>query len=62
MDKVQQFRRRAAECREEATRSTTADVRQNYIGLAEMWDRLAEERLAFFVAKPADEEDGSSAG
>lgn len=49
MNKVNQYRQRAAECREEAARSTVPDVRRNYSELAEMWDRLAEERLTFFV-------------
>lgn len=53
MDKVNQYRRRAAECRDLALGPTMADVRQNYADLADMWDRLADERLAFF--EPTEE-------
>ena len=49
MDKVQEFRRRAGECRGLAGKSTSAEIRKNYEGLATVWERLAEERLAFFV-------------
>ena len=48
MDKVGEFRRRAAECRALAASSALADIRQNYAELAEVWDRLADERLVFF--------------
>jgi hypothetical protein len=50
MDKVRAFRNRAAECRQQAAASTHPAVQQTYVDLAQMWDRLAQERLAFFVA------------
>jgi hypothetical protein len=50
MDKVKQYRRRAQECCELAAQVTVPDVRVNYEELAAMWDRLADERLTFFVA------------
>jgi hypothetical protein len=50
MDKVQQFRKRAVECRSLAMQGTTAEIKGHYQQLANMWDKLAEERLAFFIS------------
>jgi hypothetical protein len=55
MKKVDEFRRRASHCRELAQSGTSADIRRHYQQLAEMWDRLAEERLTFFVTTEAEE-------
>jgi len=52
MDKVQEFRRRASECQELANKAPNDDLRGHYEGLAKVWDKLAEERLAFFVEDP----------
>ena len=52
MDKVQEFRRRANECRGLAGKSTSAEIRKNYEDLATVWERLAEERLGFFIPAP----------
>ncbi len=49
MDKVKEFRGRAEECRK-LGKIAPPDLRQHYFELANMWDRLAEERLTFFVA------------
>lgn len=63
MDKVNQFRARAAECRKLAA-SSPAGVRQHYETLALMWDKLAEERLAFFLSndEKATQPDGTDNG
>ncbi len=55
MKKVQDFRKRAAECRELSTRASTPEIREHYRNLGEIWDRLAEERLRFFIPKDMDE-------
>ena len=48
MDKVKDYRRRAEECRQ--LRAVAApELRQHYSELAVMWDRMADERLEFFV-------------
>jgi Skp family chaperone for outer membrane proteins len=62
MDKVREFQSKAAECREQAAKADTESVREHYSNLARMWDKLAEERLKFFVKLPAAEsaDDGSS--
>jgi hypothetical protein len=49
MDRTQDYRRRAAECREKAVSATLPAVRENYEELAAMWDKMADERLKFFV-------------
>ncbi|HEY1962008.1 MAG TPA: hypothetical protein VGG69_06295 [Rhizomicrobium sp.] len=57
MRKVQQFRRRARECRVAALRSSTGELRSHYENLAEVWEKLADERLAFFVENPEPDMD-----
>lgn len=49
MDKVQEFQHRAEECLELAGRAPNGELRGHYEGLARMWTKLAEERLAFFI-------------
>ena len=51
MDKVREFRQRARECRIAAHR-TRPDLKVHYENLAAIWDKLAEERLTFFVEDP----------
>jgi hypothetical protein len=51
MKKTEEYRQRATDCRELSQKAPTADIRQHYLDLAIMWDRLAEERLTFFVPK-----------
>ena len=51
MDKVREFQNRARECREMATKTGAEAVRRQYDELAQMWDRLAQERLQFFAAE-----------
>jgi hypothetical protein len=57
MDKVQEYRRRAAECRRLSTQASVSDLRKHYESLAEIWEKLAEERLAFFVTTPHNTKD-----
>jgi hypothetical protein len=52
MEKVRQLRRRAKECREQAAKAPTPDLKAHYEELASVWDKLAEERLTFFVQHP----------
>lgn len=49
MDKVCEFRHRAGNCRELAETSSTVTIRNHYAHIARIWDKLADERLAFFV-------------
>jgi hypothetical protein len=53
MQKVEQYRRRAEECLEMA-RAAAPELQTHYQALAEMWERLAEERLAFFAPRTSD--------
>jgi hypothetical protein len=55
MKKVQQFRKRAAECRESANVAGTPELRAHYEQLALVWDKLAEERLTFFIQGHRDD-------
>lgn len=57
MKKIQEFRRRASDCRGLSMRGITPEVRQHYRELAEMWDRLADERRDFklFITRDADD-------
>jgi len=54
VEKVQEFRQRAAECREHSGKSPTSEIREYYLELAKMWDKLADERSDFFVPKDQD--------
>jgi len=51
MDKVREFRTRATECRTSAAQAPTPELRNHYEELAIIWERLAEERLAYFIAQ-----------
>lgn len=53
MDRTQDYRRRAADCREMANTAPNQAIRDNYEELAAMWDKMAEERLKFFVPPEA---------
>jgi hypothetical protein len=52
VQKVREFRKRARECRASAARAPNAELKTHYDELAVVWDKLAEERLAFFVEHP----------
>jgi hypothetical protein len=54
MQKVQKYRKRAKECRDMALKGPTQELRDHYTSLAEIWDRLAVERIDFFIPKDAD--------
>ena len=49
MDRVRQFRKRAKECRNAAAKAAP-EIRAHYEEIAEVWEKLAEERLMYFVA------------
>jgi hypothetical protein len=51
--KVQEFRQRARECRVAAAKAPNGELRIHYQNLANVWEKLADERLAFFVEHPA---------
>jgi hypothetical protein len=53
MEKVNEYRSRAEECRRLAT-IAPSELKKHYIQLAVMWDRLAGERLTFFI--PSDQQ------
>ena len=54
MEKVHEYRKRAAICRDWAARGPTAANQEYYLDLAQMWENLAEERMTFFIPKEAD--------
>lgn len=45
MQKVTEYLERSAECRELSTKAPTAELRKHYVALADMWKRLADERM-----------------
>jgi hypothetical protein len=46
-------RQHAAECRELSAKAPTPEIREHFGSIAKMWDKLAAERLQFFiVAEP----------
>lgn len=49
MDRTQEYRRRAVDCRKMAATAPNPAIRGNYEELAAMWDKMADERLKFFV-------------
>ena len=51
MDKVTEYTRRADECLKHAKAAETLDVRTHYEELAEMWLKMAEDRLKYFADK-----------
>jgi hypothetical protein len=55
MKKVQEYRERASQCRELSELGPNAEIREHYRNLADMWDKMAGERLTFFVPKDLDE-------
>jgi len=57
MDKVRELRLRATHCRESAGNASQPDIRARYDNIARMWDKLADERLVFFVEKPGAPEE-----
>lgn len=51
MEKVEQYRRRAQDCREAAAKAPFK-LKSHYLGLAATWESLADERLKFFGQTP----------
>ncbi len=54
MKKVREYRQRAKECRE-LSAGANVELRAHYDEMARVWDKLAEERLTFFVEHPEKE-------
>ena len=54
-DKVNEFRLRAAECRNHAAKANTAELRDHYLWLADMWHELAETRATILKSKDPPE-------
>jgi hypothetical protein len=52
MEKVQEFRQRATECRVSAAKASTTELQGHLQEMAAIWDKLADERLTFFVKHP----------
>lgn len=59
MEKVLEYRRHAEECRGLASQVIGQEIKAHYEALADMWAKLAEERLTFFVQDAAGPLDGS---
>jgi hypothetical protein len=59
MQKVRELRQRAVECREMAATAKPSDVQAHYEEMARIWDKLAQERLAFFVTHPEHDTDAN---
>jgi len=49
MDKVEELRHRAAECRRMAAATANLELKAHYERLAVIWDKLARERQTYFV-------------
>lgn len=60
MDRVREFRKRAKECRRAAS-NAAPEIRTHYEGMADVWEKLAEERLTFFVEPAELEREDSNA-
>ena len=44
------MRQRAAECPELSAKAPTPEIREHFGSITKMWDKLADERLQFFIA------------
>ena len=53
MKKVREFRQRATECRVSAAHASSPEIRSRYEEMARIWEKLADERLDFFVEHEA---------
>jgi len=51
MDKVTEYEHRSLECRDLAAKAPTAEIRNHYLSLADIWQHLAEERRTFLQLK-----------
>ena len=51
MNKVEEFRHRARLCRRMAAHALSPEFDVRYRQLADVWEHLADERLAFFVSE-----------
>jgi hypothetical protein len=54
-DKVNEFRLRAAECRNHAAKASTVELREHYLWLAQLWQELAQARATYLrLREPPD--------
>lgn len=60
MDKVRELRARARECRVIAAKAANDLAREQFSRAAATWDKLADERLRFFVESPASRSQGNA--
>jgi len=58
MKKVRQYRQRAKECRHLSSVASASDLRMHFQEMANIWDKLAQERLDFFVEHPESDVHG----
>jgi hypothetical protein len=54
MEKVREFRRRARECRVISAKASTPELQGHFREMAAIWDKLADERMTFFVEHPRE--------
>jgi hypothetical protein len=55
MNRTLEYHKRAEECRKVARSAPLPHIRENYEELAAMWDKMADERLKFFVPPEAQQ-------
>jgi hypothetical protein len=58
--KVKEYRQHAKECRELGHKAH-GDLKSHYEEMARVWDKLAQERLDFFVVHPEQDTEGEVA-
>lgn len=52
MEKVREFRAKAKGCREHAEKAMDPSIKEHFLRSADLWEKLAEEHLNFFVRFP----------
>ena len=55
MDKVKEYENSSLECEQFAVSAASSSIRAQYLQLAEMWKRLAEERRTFLQSRMGNE-------
>ena len=54
MDKVAEFERQCQRYKELALKAATPEMRIKYMNLADMWQRMAEERRTYIQSRAMD--------
>jgi len=62
MKKVRHYRQRAKECRHLSSVASTSELKMHFQDMATIWDKLAQERLDFFVEHPESDVHGEAEG